>query len=76
MSDLPFIVKVQRPIAGGALRTAFLVYDRERSLETVQSIPRHAIKAMGADHKAYFRAKRMSGTRCWFLGERIEDQPW
>ena len=76
MSNLPFIVKVQRPIAGGALRTAFLVYDQKRSLETVQSIPRHAIKAMGNDNKAYFRAKRIPGARCWFIAERIEDQPW
>ena len=72
----PQIVKVQRPIIGGPMRMAFLVYDRDRKNEVVQSIPRHAMRALGNDPKGYFKAGRAERSKTWLIGERIADQSW
>lgn len=76
MTQLPSIVKVQRPLSGHVGRTAFLVYDEGRTREVVQGIPKRALEALGNDPKGYFRAVKMDLGKAWWIGERVEDQPW
>jgi hypothetical protein len=72
------IVKVQRPLMSSDADLPWLVYDAARTgqyLVPDAMIPDEVKKAMGADNRAFFEAKRdpMFG---WTLFNRVEDRDW
>ncbi len=73
------IVKVQRPLFGGAEidgKLLHLVYDKARKHQHEQVLSASAERALRSDPKGYFKATREPGYGAWVIGKRVPNQDW